>query len=572
MAWGFWDWIICNTLIGFAIFLCVALIMGFILWKFDAAFYSIVAKLFNIKRCVIDVNHRIITKNNAIDRANARMKKVGSFVSKLCSCCVKTIENPSVDKRVTGVPIGDMSSTLNEKFSTLVSPVPEFANAKKKKNDSNNSENDEQPDGKESLEEDDEENESNSCCWPSKVGVDKSKETKETKSSNMETDIAPDHVGHPEHEREILDVYGKYLILEKPRNKVLIFTITVTIIASVILAGFQTCFLANVTVYDDGPCPSFGTMECFFGGNHTYFQCTPDKSISLGSFAKTATCFRWIGRDITISDIMTQIGACTGLLVALGAVTEVFIRFLLFIFQQRLGVATGIRRVMEKTVGINRVTQPCNCCGHKLCCHFGILNLQLYERPWLIVLVIILYVSLPALVVASIILMIYFRISITALTYIVLTACIQICCLGLLWILFAEDEIGRVVPGAWRDVNDTFRSMGNSFHKASPILKKILPEEELEKLEDFFKNSFGEINMYAEKFKHIIEATKELSKEFPEELQKTIPVEKVQQLVQTARAIFSTTKNFPLQGSAEEIRARKAAEKSQDVGKTPRKS
>jgi len=80
-------------------------------------------------------------------------------------------------------------------------------------------------------------------------------------------------------------------------------TITVIVISSVIIAGFQGCFLANITVYQDDPCPYYGIMECFHDENFTYFLCTPNMKIKFPLFSSSAICFRWIGREISASDV-----------------------------------------------------------------------------------------------------------------------------------------------------------------------------------------------------------------------------------------------------------------------------
>ncbi|CAF1344066.1 unnamed protein product [Adineta ricciae] len=265
---------------------------------------------------------------------NVRQRKCCSLVKKLGNFCGSVVvKNPSTLKNVTTTPIVDLPSSI---YTNITEKPLSTSDIKQ-----------------------DESNEENS--------TEKTPSESPSDDKNEETDtpvVPKTHIGHLENERVILYVYGKYLTSDTKSNVVLITILTTTVIASVALVGFQACFLANVTVYDDGPCRTYGIMDCFYGSNHTYFQCTPDKSISL-SYFKSATCFRWIGR---LPD-------------ALGAVAQVFIRFLLFVFQQRLGVATGIHRVMEKTVGVYRVTRPCRCCGHRLCFHFGVLNLQLYERP-----------------------------------------------------------------------------------------------------------------------------------------------------------------------------------------------
>jgi hypothetical protein len=110
-----------------------------------------------------------------------------------------------------------------------------------------------------------------------------------------------------------LNLYGKTINAEKKRNKLMLSVIIVVVIGASCIAGIQGCLLANITVYPNGPRPSYGVMDCY-GKNDTYFNCTPGTQTDATLFTDSATCFRWIARDTTTSDVTTQLGVCTGLI------------------------------------------------------------------------------------------------------------------------------------------------------------------------------------------------------------------------------------------------------------------
>ena len=392
MAWTYNDWILCNILSGLGIVLLTCLILGILAWRFHSIFYSMVAKLLNIHRCIIDVNHKVVHENAAIYTPSATIVARTKFASKLCHCCTPYLSNRS-----------------------KVGAVMEEGGI-----------------------------------------VEKSKAVLAQTTSEP---IPRDHPSHPEHARAILNVYGKYLSLNKRRNRLLITALSVIIISSIIIAGFEGCVLSSTNVYQNGPCPAHGASECFHGNNHTYFECQPNEKVIVQLLSASASCFRWIITDRSISDVMAQIAICTSLLTALGSVAEAVIRLLLYVLQQRRGVSAGIRRIMEKTVGINKITQPSRICGFQLPFHFGVLHLGLYEHPWLVVVLIILYTLLPALVVAAFVLLSYFRISVTSLTYIILLTLVLLCSLALIWILWEENEIGKIIPGGWTDFGEVLKKV-----------------------------------------------------------------------------------------------------------------
>ena len=245
-----------------------------------------------------------------------------------------------------------------------------------------------------------------------------------------------------------------------------------------------------------------------------------------------------------------------GLLTAFGSLVEFLLRLLLYVFQQRLGVPAGMRRIMEKTIGINRITEPTRIGGWKLPCHLGILDLRLYEHPWLVVIFMILYLFLPVIAVASIALLSYFRISITSLTYIILITFVLVCLLGLLWVMWEENEIGRIIPGAWEDISDVLSPL----KKSMPLLQQIVPKEDLDKLNTFADHAINELKSHIDGLKKdlLTRANNEFS----------LLINNAKQAVSSNAPQYLSAKNElsrQLTGSAQDIRERKVAEQLKDV-------
>jgi FtsZ-interacting cell division protein ZipA len=591
MAWTFLNWVLCNVLIGLGIVLITYLMVGIVLWRSKKTFYSMVTKLFNIKRCLLDVDHQIVQKNNDIHNPSFEKTKFGKCLSKIYHCCGDiSAENSELADTKLGQPIGNTITTIREVGKKeVLNKEKEF----EQMSTASNKEDDEGADVTEQNQDSQDESEQEEtpvqnlvkdgknllCWWPHKPNEDNlTATTDEPQSSRLQTTkksekdlknqprysspqrptasskVSIDHPTHREHIREVLNVYGRCLTLSKKKNVFLILTITAIVISAVIIAGFQGCFLANITVYQDGPCPFYGLMECYYGPNSTYFQCTPNSTIDFSLSGSSATCFRWIGRDTSVADVMTQIGACVGLLTAFGSLVEFLMRLLLYVFQQRLGVSAGMRRVMEKTIGINKITQPTHVFNCKLPCHFGILDLRLYQHPWLVFIFIVLYLCLPVIAIASIILLSYFQISITSLTYIVLITFVLVCSLGLLWVLWEENEIGKIIPGAWEDASDVMSPL----KKSLPLLQQIIPKEDLDKISTFADHAVKELQSHIDGIKKglLTRANKEFSG-LNNSMGQALPSSAIKR---TTRAPQQLT------GSAQEIRERKAAEQLQDFG------
>ncbi|CAF2010170.1 unnamed protein product [Rotaria magnacalcarata] len=255
-----------------------------------------------------------------------------------------------------------------------------------------------------------------------------------------------------EYERPALDMYGRLLSFNKRINKAFLTILTTIIISAAIISAFGSLFLATSSVYRDGPCPKHGPMECYSGDNHTYFECNTGEIVNLSVDSVSGTCFRWIARDMTTTDLTTQIGVTAGLLTALGSITECLIRIYLSALNKRLGVSIGIGRILAKTVGINRITAPTPCCRCHIPCRCGFFNLSQYKHPHMTVIVTFIYILVPLLIVPGIVLLYHFQLTVTLLTFVFLITFALVCVVGLSWIAIQDDETSANVPGGWEDV------------------------------------------------------------------------------------------------------------------------
>jgi hypothetical protein len=216
----------------------------------------------------------------------------------------------------------------------------------------------------------------------------------------------------------------------------------------------------------DGPCPNYGPMECFYGNNRTYFTCSTGGIVTLLSDIRSGVCFRWIARDLTISDVTTQLGISTGLLLALCGIAESLIRLYLHALNKRSNVANGIHRMMAKTVCINGTIAPTKCFCCSLPCHFSVFNLRQYKSPCIAILLTVVYISIPILICPVIVLMYYYQLSVTAYTFIILITFALMCILALVWIVMQHDERSANVPGGWEDVK-TILNLGKGLVKSA---------------------------------------------------------------------------------------------------------
>ncbi|CAF1619330.1 unnamed protein product, partial [Adineta ricciae] len=293
MAWSYWNWIIVNVLIGLGVVILTYTVLGILLWSFEQVFYSIVAKLFNITRCTIDVNHTVIRENTAIFTSHKHSTNTGRLSSKVTSCCRNdrsrtTLTSGNCFSRlcscVTQIAPYIERDRLSEAASDTIRVVPielihnktaqkEFIQissiAREVASASNISQH----------------------SSPAEMHANNKIVTKPVSATTTDTslEILRNHPSHPEYEREVLNMYGRYLTLNKKSNKFLIMTISVIVISSIIIAGIEGCFLASITVYPDGSCPIYGLMECFHGSNFTYFPCTPGNTINFTLYSNSAT-------------------------------------------------------------------------------------------------------------------------------------------------------------------------------------------------------------------------------------------------------------------------------------------
>jgi hypothetical protein len=166
----------------------------------------------------------------------------------------------------------------------------------------------------------------------------------------------------------------------------------------------------------------------------------------------------------------------------------------------------------------------------------------------------VLYLCLPVIAIASIILLSYFQISITSLTYIILITFVLVCSLGLLWVLWEENEIGKIIPGAWEDASDVMSPL----KKSLPLLQQIIPKEDLDKISTFADHAVKELQSHIDGIKKglLTRANKEFSG-LNNSMGQALPSSAIKR---TTRAPQQLT------GSAQEIRERKAAEQLQDFG------
>ena len=181
----------------------------------------------------------------------------------------------------------------------------------------------------------------------------------------------------------------------------------------------------------------------------------------------SASCFRWIARDQTTDSIVNQLGICAGLITVFSAIVEVFIRLLIFAFDRRLGVANGIGRILQKTTGINNVTQPFLHYNFFVKLPFRLPPFQftLYRRPWLVILILVAYPVIIVFTAAAPAPLIYWRYNVTAYTFIVLLTITLITLFSLVWVVWELDEINKILPGGSKKIGDVLNS---------PAFKKVM--------------------------------------------------------------------------------------------------
>ena len=243
---------------------------------------------------------------------------------------------------------------------------------------------------------------------------------------------------------KFLDLYGKRIHFGRWYNKLMLIILIGAIVGTVLIAFSQGCILANITVYQDGPCPAYGQMDCYYGNDNVYFGCKP--GIQVNATTSSAACFRWIIRDVSINDIMTQFGACVGLFNALSAIVQLVLRYLIYSFRRRQ-VGQENRQAGATACLQNLLL----CLSNLLPCRKKISRSQEirkdnnkpeteFKHPYFLlaawVFIIVLFLA-PCVGGA---LLGVFHISTTALTYIIILLVLFITIIGLVWVALAEED------------------------------------------------------------------------------------------------------------------------------------
>ncbi|CAF1280977.1 unnamed protein product [Adineta steineri] len=229
--------------------------------------------------------------------------------------------------------------------------------------------------------------------------------------------------------RKLLDLYGKIIDGDRRRNIVILIIITVAIFGTICIAFIQGCCLATITIYPNGPCPSYGLMDCYgdADNNYNYFTCKPGDETNSTQFNTSAACFRWIARDISINDAVTQLGACAGLLHALCALVQLALRFLIYSGSRRL--QTPEEAEAEAAAATDPETPKDK---QKL--------KYVWEHPRLIICACTCMFGIPCAALIIGVVLGAFKISTTALTYVILVAISLVFTITIAWVVQTEEE------------------------------------------------------------------------------------------------------------------------------------
>ncbi|CAF1281317.1 unnamed protein product [Adineta steineri] len=414
MAWSYWAWVGCSVGTSVGIFVLTLVVLLILLFANDTIFYAIVAQLLNIERCYIDAHHNIIHNNQNIHTST------DVFQNHIIAA---VLEAKQFQQGFTGT---------NDTGSDSKLPGNEQSNSQKPEERMKN--------------------------FVAKIFENVSNTSAETKpktepeaSSKAEPERSPESESHPEHMRAVLNVYGKYIAVNKKGSLIFLMTLTTIIISGALIAAFNSLVLTTSSVYVDGPCPTLGLMECFCGSNYTYFTCNTGQTASFPLDVHSGSCFRWVARDLTTSDITTQLGVTTGILVAFGSMAQAIIRIYLLAFNKRLSIATGLHHIAAKTIGINRDTARTRCWCCNLPWHCSACNLSLFKNPAAVILVTAIYIAIPFLMIPGVIMLYYYQLSVTSLTFVVLIVIAIVCILSIVWIMVQENEASSNIPGGWKD-------------------------------------------------------------------------------------------------------------------------
>ena len=426
MGWDYWTWIACSVSISGGIVLLTVVVLLVLLLKYDTIFYGVVNQLLNIERCFIDAHHRIVRKDEqGISFDDTVQKYLASVTSKFDSA----VEEPAHAFHNIAI------STPIRVFMAGEQPSATAQNSGAGTSDN-----------------------------ASEINTDHANKT----SIERQEEVFPESKSSPEHVREVLNVYGRYMSVRKKRTRVFLMTLIALIISGGVIAAFNSIFLATTTVYRGGPCPPIGPMECFCGNNYTNFSCDTGKTTACPFDVSSSVCFRWVARDLTTSDLTTALGVTTGLLIAFGNIAQALIRIYLLAYNKRLGIAIGIYRIAAKTIGINRDTARTRCCCCSLPWHCSACNLKLFKHPAAVIIATVIYIAIPLLMIPAVILLYQYQLSVTALTFIVLIILAMFCGLSIVWIMVEETESSSNVPGGWTDVKNL---IGTTYPNGTQIAK-----------------------------------------------------------------------------------------------------
>lgn len=426
MNWGYWDWVGCSVGISTGIVVLTLAVLIILLIENDTIFYGIVAQLLSMERCFIDVHHNLIRKDEKLDL--------------------------SLEKILKSLPPEVGIAMLSANHGDTKDLVTAWQNLVTERSKSENSEED--PDNTSQRKKDSGE-------------VNHKSASHNIQGKKQERERPLHDKSRSDLERPVLNMYGRYISLHKKQTPIFLIIMTTIIISAALIAAFNSLFLNTSTVYPNGPCPSLGPMQCFCGRNQTFFSCDTGKMSSCPLSETSGACFRWIARDMTTSDLTTQLGVTTGLLVAFGNIAQAVIRIYLLAFNKRLSIATGIHRIAAKTIGINRHTARTSCCCCRLPWHCSACNLRLFKHPAAVIISTAFYIMIPFLMIPAVILLYYFELSVTALTFVVLIVVAIICILAMVWILVQESEASSNIPGGWADAKQLLQSVGLNAKKVA---------------------------------------------------------------------------------------------------------
>ncbi|CAF0965610.1 unnamed protein product [Didymodactylos carnosus] len=254
--------------------------------------------------------------------------------------------------------------------------------------------------------------------------------------------------------KQRLDLYGKRIDGGKWYNKLMLLLLITVVFGTVCVAFYQGCLLADVYVYADGPCPSYGVMDCYYGSSQIYFNCSVGAQIGGTLFNESAICFRFIAKDISVNDVITQFGACAGLLHALCAILQLVLRYLVYSFRKRPLTPEEI----EKRVAMIAAASDEEKEKYK-----GTKDSNLtFKHPRYLLLGVLLFGLLLVAPIVGVALFTSFRISTSALTYILLFVIAVIGITGFICVVAAEVDNDEPVDDQQTDDSMTAENMNET--------------------------------------------------------------------------------------------------------------